>query len=290
MFGAILRGQLRPALVLTLLLCALTGVAYPALVTGLAQGLFPRQANGSLVRDAGGRVVGSALIGQPFARPEYLHPRPSAAGAGYDAAASGGRNKGPTDRMLADTLVAQAVDAAVRDEGAVRGGVPSDLATASASGLDPHLSPASARLQAAGAHTPDTLAAADSASPARQPAAPDTSFRVTFGGFVDSYVAWDAGRPRTLDRAFTTTAARHAEFNVNLAHLEANVSAPRVRGRFAAQFGTSVQANYAGEPRVGTLSGPDVSRYIQEAYLGYQLRPGLWVDGGVFFAPFGQDI
>lgn len=143
-----LKRQLRPALVLTLLLCLVTGAAYPAAVTGLAQALFPRQANGSLVT-ANGRVVGSALVGQPFTRAEYFRPRPSAAGAGYDGAASAGTNKGPTDRKLADTLVAGAVDAAVREDGAVRGRVPSDMATASASGLDPHISPANARLQVA---------------------------------------------------------------------------------------------------------------------------------------------
>lgn len=143
-----LEHQLRPALLLTLLLCVLTGVAYPAAVTGLAHLLFPRQANGSLVT-VNGRAVGSALIGQPFARPEYFRPRPSAAGGGYDGGASAGTNKGPTDRTLADTLVAGAVDAAVRDDGAVRGRVPSDMATASASGLDPHVSPANAALQVA---------------------------------------------------------------------------------------------------------------------------------------------
>src|SRR5512138_1972349 len=102
-----MRTHLRPALVLTVLLSALTGLAYPGLVTGLAQVLFPWQAHGSLVR-ADGRIVGSALIGQAFTRPEYFHPRPSAAGRGYDATASGGTNKGPTDRRLADTLIAGA--------------------------------------------------------------------------------------------------------------------------------------------------------------------------------------
>ena len=86
------RTHLRPAIVLTLLLCVITGFVYPGVVTGLAQLLFPWQAHGSLVR-AHGRVVGSALIGQAFTRPEYFHPRPSAAGAGYDATASGGTNK-----------------------------------------------------------------------------------------------------------------------------------------------------------------------------------------------------
>jgi K+-transporting ATPase ATPase C chain len=115
-------------------------------VTGLAQVLFPHQANGSLV-GAGGRVVGSALIGQPFSRPEYFHPRPSAAGAGYDAAASAGTNKGPTDRKLADTLIAGNVARVVAEDGAERGKIPTDMVTASASGLDPHISPANAELQ-----------------------------------------------------------------------------------------------------------------------------------------------
>ena len=142
------RTHLRPAIVLTLLLCVLTGFVYPGIVTGLAQLLFPWQAHGSLVM-ANGRVVGSALIGQPFTKPEYFHPRPSAAGAGYDATASAGSNKGPTDRRLADTLVAGAVATAVAEDGAVRGQVPSDMATASASGLDPDISPANAELQVA---------------------------------------------------------------------------------------------------------------------------------------------
>lgn len=145
---SMLKHQLRPAVVMTLLLCAITGLVYPGVVTALAQLLFPRQANGSLV-SINGRVVGSALIGQPFTRPEYFHPRPSAAGAGYDDTLSAGTNKGPTDRKLADTLVAGAVDAAVKEDGAVRGRVPSDMATSSGSGLDPDISPANARLQIA---------------------------------------------------------------------------------------------------------------------------------------------
>jgi len=140
------RTHLRPAIVLTLLLCVLTGFVYPGIVTGLAQLLFPWQAHGSLVT-TNGRVVGSALIGQPFTKPEYFHPRPSAAGAGYDATASAGSNKGPTDRKLADTLVVGAVATAVEEDGAVRGHVPSDMATSSASGLDPDISPANAELQ-----------------------------------------------------------------------------------------------------------------------------------------------
>jgi len=143
-----LKNQLRPAIVMTLLLCALTGLVYPGIVTALAQVIFPRQANGSLV-SVNGRVVGSALIGQPFARAEYFHPRPSAAGAGYDDTLSGGTNKGPTDRKLADTLVAGAVEAVVKEDGATRGQIPADMVTSSASGLDPDISPANARLQVA---------------------------------------------------------------------------------------------------------------------------------------------
>ena len=143
-----LKHQIRPAILMTLALCVVTGFVYPGVVTGLAQVLFPSQANGSLVT-VNGRVVGSALIGQPFTRAEYFHPRPSAAGSGYDATASGGTNKGPTDARLADTLVAQAVDAAVKEDGALKGRVPSDMATSSASGLDPDISPANAWLQVA---------------------------------------------------------------------------------------------------------------------------------------------
>ena len=141
-----LQRQLRPAIVLTIVIMVLTGLAYPALVTGLAQLLFPRQANGSLVT-VNGRVVGSELIGQRFAGARYFHPRPSAAGAGYDDTLSGGTNLGPTSAKLADTLIAGAVDSAVALDGAVKGRVPADLATSSASGLDPHISPASAFLQ-----------------------------------------------------------------------------------------------------------------------------------------------
>jgi K+-transporting ATPase ATPase C chain len=143
-----IRNQLRPAIVATLVLCLLTGFVYPGIVTGLAQLIFPRQANGSLVT-AGGRVVGSALIGQTFTSAWYFHPRPSAAGAGYDAAASGGTNKGPTDRRLADTLVGARADSLLRAGVASRGAIPTDMVTASGSGLDPHISPANAALQVA---------------------------------------------------------------------------------------------------------------------------------------------
>ena len=141
-----LKNQLRPAIVLTLLFCVITGLVYPGVVTALAQLLFPHQANGSLI-SAGGQVIGSELIGQPFAGLASFHPRPSAAGSGYDATASTGTNKGPTDVKLADTLIAQAVDSAVKLDGGVKGRIPSDLVTSSGSGLDPHISPAGALLQ-----------------------------------------------------------------------------------------------------------------------------------------------
>jgi K+-transporting ATPase ATPase C chain len=143
-----LKNQLRPAIAVTIVLMVITGLLYPGLVTGIAQILFPHQANGSLIT-VNGQVVGSELIAQQFARAEYFHSRPSSAGAGYDGGASSGSNKGPTDLKLADTLIGQAVDSAVKLDGATRGRVPADLVTRSGSGLDPHISPASAFLQVA---------------------------------------------------------------------------------------------------------------------------------------------
>ncbi len=144
-----LRNQIRPAIVMTLLLMVLTGIIYPGVVTVVARELFPRQAGGSLVLRDDGRIVGSALIGQAFTSPSYFHSRPSAAGSGYVGDSSNATNKGPTDRKLADTLIAQAVDSVVAADGAVRGQVPSDMVTSSASGLDPDISPANAGLQIA---------------------------------------------------------------------------------------------------------------------------------------------
>lgn len=138
---------LRPAVVMVALFTLLLGLGYPLAVTGVAQGLFPAQANGSLVRDDQGRVVGSALIGQPFAEARYLHPRPSAAGEGYDASASSGSNLGPLNPDLKAAVAERA--AVIRaDDGTRLGAIPADAVTASASGLDPDISPAYARLQA----------------------------------------------------------------------------------------------------------------------------------------------
>ncbi len=153
-----------PAFRSTLVLAALTGLVFPLVITGIAQTLFPAQANGSLVRDNAGRIRGSALIGQAFARREYFHPRPSAAGAGYDSTLSGGTNLGPTSRKLIEGIpddpatadtdesyagVRQLVDQ-YRATNLLAAGtpVPVDAVTRSASGLDPHISIANARLQA----------------------------------------------------------------------------------------------------------------------------------------------
>ncbi|CAM2902211.1 potassium-transporting ATPase subunit KdpC [Brevundimonas diminuta] len=137
---------IRPAIVMIALFTGVLGVGYPLAVTGVAQAAFSDQANGSLVRDKAGQVVGSALVGQTFAAPGYLHPRPSAAGDGYDAAASSGSNLGPLNPDLIARVKTDA-DALQSEAGAKA--IPADAVTASASGLDPHISPAYAELQAA---------------------------------------------------------------------------------------------------------------------------------------------
>ncbi|ANF53789.1 K+-transporting ATPase subunit C [Brevundimonas naejangsanensis] len=138
--------HIRPAVVMIALFTGVLGVAYPFAVTGVAQTVFSEQADGSLVRDKAGKVVGSALVGQTFAEPVYLHPRPSAAGNGYDASSSSGANLGPLNPDLIAQVKTDA-DALRAATGAAV--IPADAVTASASGLDPHISPAYARLQAA---------------------------------------------------------------------------------------------------------------------------------------------
>ena len=140
--------QLKITIRATIVLTVLTGLAYPLLVTGLAQALFHHQANGSMV-DVNGKTVGSELIGQRFTKPEYFHGRPSAAGNdGYDALASGGSNLGPTNQKLADRVQADIKKFRAENPG-FTGPIPADLLTSSASGLDPHVSPASAEAQVA---------------------------------------------------------------------------------------------------------------------------------------------
>lgn len=135
--------QLLIAVKATIVLTVLTGVLYPLLVTGLAKVFFPRQAEGSLI-EANGKPIGSELIGQKFTRPEYFHGRPD----GYDGLSSGGSNLGPTNQKLIDRVKGDA--AKFRAENPTfTGPIPADIVTASASGLDPHISPAAADAQAA---------------------------------------------------------------------------------------------------------------------------------------------
>lgn len=123
----------------------------------------------------------------------------------------------------------------------------------------------------------------------------DSAPRITVGGFVDGYLAWDFGRPPKFDRSFaggalfTTQPARHNEFNINLAFIEAKLDAPHYRGRIALQTGTSVQSNYSGEPSIGAISGPSLGRLIQEAVVGIKLAENVWVDGGVFYSHLGME-
>ena len=135
---------LRPAIVMTILFAALLGLAYPLAMTGIGQAIFPSQANGSLVRDAGGKVIGSTVVGQAFVADRYFQTRPSAAGKGYDGLASSGSNLGPTAQALVDRVKP---DVAKRQGEGVAGPLPADLVTASGSGLDPDLSPAAALAQ-----------------------------------------------------------------------------------------------------------------------------------------------
>ena len=142
-----IQGLLVTSVLITAVLMIFTGIIYPLVMTGVAQVLFHDQANGSLIKNANGQIVGSSLIGQNFTKPQYFHPRLSAAGKGYDATSSGGTNLGPTNQTLVKNTIAQAN--LIRKENNVPPNypLPADAVSTSASGLDPNISPAYADLQ-----------------------------------------------------------------------------------------------------------------------------------------------
>lgn len=206
----------------------LTGIFYPYVVTGLAQLLFPYRANGSLVTDQHGQVVGSEFIAQGFANPAYFQPRPSAAGAGYDATASSGSNLGPTSKKLQDRIT-QDLERLKEENPETPGPVPVDLVTTSASGLDPHLSPQSVLWQI------PRVANARGIAPGRISAAVET---VTEGRDIGIL-----GEPRVnvlalnlaLDRQFGRPAPGQARAETSPGQQGTNVEPAALRDQLAAE-------------------------------------------------------
>ncbi len=141
--------ELHSALLATLMLGVVCCGLYPLVVFGIGQALFPDRANGSLIRDSVGTIRGSRLLGQQFTGDKYFHSRPSSAGNGYDATSSGGSNLGPTSQKLRDSIAQNLADYRSQNGLATNAPVPADAVTASASGLDPHISPENAELQVA---------------------------------------------------------------------------------------------------------------------------------------------
>ena len=140
--------EIRSAVFVTLALAVVCCGIYPLVVFGIGQALFPHKANGSLITDAKGTILGSRLLGQQFAADKYFHSRPSAAGNGYDSTSSGGSNLGPTSQKLRDSIAQNVSDFRSQNGLATNAPVPADAVTASGSGLDPHISPENAELQA----------------------------------------------------------------------------------------------------------------------------------------------
>jgi len=189
------------AIRMTLVTLVLTGFLYPLALTGVAQVVLPARANGSFVTDAEGKFVGSELIAQGFATPGYFQPRPSAAGSGYDATSSSGSNLGPTSRKLRDRIRAD-VERLRKENADAPGMVPAELVTASASGLDPDLSPESARWQV------PRVARARGRAPAEVQALVDSATRGRTLGFLGEPTVNVLRLNLALDSAFGRPAGR----------------------------------------------------------------------------------
>jgi K+-transporting ATPase ATPase C chain len=186
--------QIRPAIVMMVLFTLVFGLAYPLAITGISRVAFPDQSGGSLLK-SGGAVIGSSLIAQGFAKPEYLHPRPSAAGKGWDPMNSGGSNMGPMDPKLIDRVASDT--AALRKENP-GGAIPADAVTTSASGLDPDVSPENARMQA------PRIAGARSMSLATIQAVIDDNTGGPFLGFIGQPHVNVLAVNRSLDAKYPT--------------------------------------------------------------------------------------